>query len=65
MIARSNATSLRPSSVAFVATQGIWLETVPIDNVEPIGAMGPLELYLVALLLDASVAVMLLIRNTR
>ena len=37
--ALSNAISPPISSVVFVAMQDIWLETVPTDNVEPIGGM--------------------------
>ena len=64
-IAQSNVTSLLTLSVVFAATQGIWLETVQIDNVEPNGVTVPKVPCLVALLLDVLVAVMLSIVNTR
>lgn len=66
MTALSSAISLQISSVVFVAMQGIWLETVLIDNVEPIGAMVPQQqLCLAALLPDVLVVEMLSTASTR
>jgi hypothetical protein len=65
MIVQNNVISRLTSSVAFAATQGIWLETVQIDSVGLNGATVPKVLCRVALLLDVLVAVTLLIVNTR